>query len=216
MKLFLSSYQIGNDPGAFVDLLGGRKRVALIMNAADPYGPDRRPFYLEKFIAEFNQLGLELEDFDLRIFYGSTDSLSFELERYDAIWVSGGNTFALRWAMAKSGFDKWLPKIMAERDMVYGGFSAGACVVTPTLRGIHLTDDPEKVPIDELQWDGLSLVNFCIAPHYRSDHPESPAIEKVVEYFQLHNMKYHTLHDGEAIRVIGNEIKKVGRPNSNS
>jgi len=213
MKLFLSSYQIGNDPSAFVDLLGGRRRVALIMNAADPYGSERRPYYLAKFIAEFKELGLELEDFDLRNFYDSNASLGPELDLYDAIWASGGNTFALRWAMAKSGFDTWLPKAIAERDVVYAGFSAGACVIGPTLRGIHLADDPEKVPSNEIKWDGLNLVNFCIAPHYRSDHPESPAIEKVVEYFQLHNMNYHALHDGEAIRVIGNKIEKVGRPN---
>jgi len=35
----------------------------------------------------------------------------------------------------------------------------------------------------EIIWAGLGLIPFCIAPHYRSDHPESALIDKSVEYF---------------------------------
>ena len=36
----------------------------------------------------------------------------------------------------------------------------------------------------ETIWEGLGFVEFSIAPHYRSEHPESEDIEKVVQYFE--------------------------------
>lgn len=211
MKLFLSSYDIGNAPEALAELVGKNKRVALIRNAADPFGP-RRPHYFVKFKAQFASIGLTIEELDLRDFVAAKVDLKKHLAGYGLIWASGGNTFALRWAMNKSGFDRLLPELLQSSDIVYGGFSAGACVLGPSLRGIHLADEPEKVPAHELQWEGLGLVDFCLAPHFRSDHPESPVMEKVVAYYQEHKMKFHALHDGEALQVLNGDVKKVGFP----
>lgn len=46
-------------------------------------------------------------------------------------------------------------------------------------------------------WDGLGLVPFCIAPHYRSDNPESELIDKTVEYYIENRLPFIALHDGE-------------------
>lgn len=212
MKLFLSSYQIGNAPEALCDLIGNNKRVGLIMNATDPFGNERRPQYVAKYVAAFAELGLAMEELDLRDYFEAPRDLETKVAEYGALWASGGNTFALRWAMGKSGFDVLLPKLLARSDLVYGGFSAGACVLSPTLEGTELIDDPSKVPEGELNWQGLGLVDFCIAPHYRSDHPESPAVERLVEYFKRHQMRYVALHDGEALRVVDGRVDRVGSP----
>ena len=37
MKLYLSSYKVGNDPEALRSLVGGGTRVAIVMNAADGF-----------------------------------------------------------------------------------------------------------------------------------------------------------------------------------
>lgn len=45
-----------------------------------------------------------------------------------------------------------------------------------TLRGIELVDDPSKVYEvygTSITWEGLGLIDYSIAPHYRSNHPES-------------------------------------------
>jgi dipeptidase E len=47
----------------------------------------------------------------------------------------------------------------------------------------------------------LGLVDFSIAPHYRSDHAESAAIENVVAYFVENGMPYRAVRDGEAIVI---------------
>ncbi len=213
MKLFLSSYQIGNAPEKLLELVGKNKRVALIMNAADPYGDERRPEYCEKFKTEFRKLGLYAEELDLRDFFDSKLDLKLQLSSYGLIWASGGNTFSLLWAMRKSGFDEIGTELIRSGLVTYGGFSAGACVLSPTLRGTDLVDNPKKVPEAELSWEGLGLVDFCIAPHYRSKHPESNAMEDVVAYYEANKIKYQALRDGEAIRMLQGRIEKVGLPN---
>ena len=96
--------------------------------------------------------------------------------------------------------------------MVYGGYSAGICILTPTLRGLELVDDADFVPDgydSEIIWDGLGIVPYSIAPHYKSDHPESPAIDNTVEYFKEKNMPFKTLRDGEAIVIDGDKEQVV-------
>lgn len=214
MKLFLSSYQIGSAPEKLTELIGLNKRAALIMNATDPFGNERRPQYVAKYKEAFLQLGIVIEELDLRDYFDPRNDLRSTMSKYGLIWAAGGNTFALRWAMSKSGFDKILPELLTKMELVYGGFSAGACVLSPTLRGTHLVDEPEKVPATELQWDGLGLIDFCIAPHFRSNHPESDAIENVVAWYEKNNVKYQALRDGEAIRIYQGQTEKVGLPNS--
>ena len=98
------------------------------------------------------------------------------------------------------------------KHLVYGGFSAGNCVATQTLKGIELIDNPVQMPEGynkETIWDGLGLVKFSIAPHYRSEHPESGMIEKVVVYFEENNMPYRAIHDGEVLVINGADVRLV-------
>jgi hypothetical protein len=55
--------------------------------------------------------------------------------------------------------------------LVYGGYSAGTCVTTPGLEGIHLMDDPEVIPhgyLKDVPPRTLQLVPWRIVPHWRS------------------------------------------------
>lgn len=201
MRLYLSSYRIGTRGAELAALFPAGKRVAIIRNALD-FSDDveRHRIGRAREIADLAALGLSGTDFDLREFFGSPARLSKALEDFDGLWVVGGNTFVLRRAMADSGLDAFLRDRAADDTFVYAGYSAGACVLAPTLKGIHLADQPEVVPPGyraEVPWDGLGLVPFSIVPHYRSDHPESPLMESVVEYLEQHQIRYLTLRDGD-------------------
>ena len=153
----------------------------------------------------------------MRLFFGKTDELEKHVNQFGYIWVTGGNSFVLRRAFAQSGLDSILKRKLEEDDFVYSGYSAGACVVTPTLEGIHLADEPEAMPAGypiEAIWSGLSFVPFCIAPHYRSNHFESALIEKTVEYFIEHKIPFIALHDGEALLFDTNASNKSLEPTS--
>jgi dipeptidase E len=213
MKLYLSSYGFGNKSEQFVKLIGVNKKVAVILNAQDYASPEKRSGKLRQEIMNLKTLGLDPEELDLRHYFDNPDALKEKLAAYGAVWIRGGNVFVLMGAMKRSGFDVIIqPLVLAER-IVYAGFSAGSAAASPTLHGIELVDDPRSVPsgyADEPIWDGLGFVEYSIAPHYRSDHPESEAIEKVVVYFIEHKMPYKTLRDGEAIVVDGEYETVVG------
>lgn len=180
------------------------------MNASDIYGDGKRPEYLQKETEKMKAIGLDAEELDLRSYFDDNTGLKSKLKEYGLLWAMGGNSFVLRRAMKVSGFDQIIAKLLTDETLVYGGFSAGAVVATESLHGIELVDDPVSVPEvydSEVIWDGLGLVNFSFAPHYRSNHPESDAIEEVVKYFEANSMPYKALHDGEVLVMTNEETR---------
>ena len=195
--------EFGADPSKLAQMLGENKHAALILNAADFYGDVGRAAWVKRMSDDLAELGITSEELDLRNYFGKKGLLGLHLEKFGLIWAAGGNTFILRSAMKESGFDEALPHILKHNTVVYGGFSAGACVVCPTLRGIELADDPSEIPAGyptDIVWDGLGLIDFHIVPHFESDFDE---IDEVVAYYEKNNMKFITLRDGEILEGEG-------------
>jgi dipeptidase E len=201
--MYLSSFRLGNETQKLVEMVGNNKRTAVISNALD-FSDDieRKNAGTQREIDDLNNLGFQAEELDLRKFFGKEEKLINELEKFGLIWVRGGNTFILRRAFKESCFDKWLIKNKENPNFVYAGYSAGVCILAPTLKGLETVDDPYTVTGEykkEIIWEGLGLINYCVAPHYHSDHPESEAVNKTVEYYIENKMLFVALHDGEVI-----------------
>lgn len=212
MRLYLSSYKLGNKPEEMLPLIGNNKKTAIIANAQDFKPAESRTERIQQEIESLNTMGLQPEELDLRDYFGKTVELSEALKNFGYIWVRGGNAFLLRKAYKQSGFDNLLVKLLHEDKVAYGGFSAGVCVLAPSLHGIELVDPKDEVAEGyekEVVWDGLGILDYAVAPHYRSDHPESEDIEKCIEYFRVNNIPYKTLRDGEAIVINGDGEKVV-------
>jgi dipeptidase E len=209
MRLFLSSYRIGSHPEKLVELVGDNKKVADITNAGDLLTPIEIQERLEEDRVMFNDLRLDSEHLDLRNYFEKDPNLlEKKLRAYGLIWVRGGNVFNLRQAMKRSGFDDVIKKLLNEDALAYGGYSAGACVMTPSLKGIDIVDDPNAFPEGyehKIIWEGLDIIPYEIAPHYQSDHPESAGIDKVVAYYEDNKISYKALQDGEAIVINGDK-----------
>ncbi|MGV3613796.1 MAG: Type 1 glutamine amidotransferase-like domain-containing protein [Fimbriimonas sp.] len=206
MRLYLSSFGLGNHPEALVALLAGRRRAAVVLNAKDGSTDASRSRSLAEEMAAMAHLGLDPIELDLRDSFGQPGRLREALAAIDLLWVRGGNTFVLRRAFRQSGLDGILPDLLQRDAIVYGGFSAAVAVLTPSLRGIELVDDPEGVPegYDPAPiWDGLGLLPYTVAPHYRSDHPESERVEELVRHYIDRHLLFRALRDGEAIVVDG-------------
>lgn len=213
MKLYLASYRLGEYPEKFTDLLGSvtkNKKVALITNALDF---TNNYFELTKSVQrdkrDIEGLGLEVEEIDLREYFGKTEALRKKMQEFNAVYVRGGNVFVLRRAFAESGFDLILHEFAGRDDFVYAGFSAGMCVLSPNLSGLELVDDPEIDPEHYTQQritKGLGLIDFSVAPHFRSDHPESQKINSVVDYYLNHAVVFVALTDTD---ILIQEAKKV-------
>lgn len=207
MKLYLSSYYLGDEPSKLRQLLPHSSKIALILNAGDyrPADPSERQNWLSQQISSFEDLGYAASELDLRGYFNKDpEVLRQELERFGMVWLTGGNSFTLRRAMRMSGFDGVVTEMVENNQIVYGGFSAGACVATPTLRGIDLCDDPNASTEGydpAVIWEGLGFVPFSIVPHYDSDHPESYAMNAVIAELEKLSLPYRTLRDGEVIIV---------------
>lgn len=189
-------------------LIKGAKKTAVIMNAQDNVLPERRIIRLQEEIDNLTDLGLQPEELDLRDYFNKTNELRERLKQFDYLWVRGGNVFLLRRAYRQSGFDSLLVELLRNDAVAYGGYSAGICILSPSLRGLELVDPKDIVSesYDEtVIWDGLGILDYMIAPHYKSNHPESTDIDLSINYFEYNYIQYKTLRDGEAVVIDGDE-----------
>ena len=206
MKLYLSSYRLGDDTKSFTNLFDKiNVKVAVINNAKDAnIDLDATLLRLEGELADMKSLGFIPEHIDLRNYFNNADGLYKKMSEFDAVWVSGGNSFILRKAMQQSGFEVVVDRLIKTNKLVYSGYSAALCVISPTLDGADLVDDKDAEADgydEEVIWDGYGLIDFHPIVHYKSDHPESADAEKELAYVISKSRKYETLRDGETIVV---------------
>jgi dipeptidase E len=206
MKLYLSSYKLGDNATELEGIVSKlyNKKTAYISNALD-FSDDqaRREKSEQNDIDQLSELKLEVEKVDLRGYFGKKDALEKALRNFGVIWVCGGNLFVLRQAMRLSGFDEIFKKLVS-KNILYGGYSAGVCVLSPTLKGMDLMDDATLKPYGNSQgviWCGLGAINYSVVPHYKSNHPESRNATKVVNFMIKNKIPFVALQDGEAIII---------------
>ena len=215
MRLYLSSFGLGNQPQKLVNLVAGHTSAAIILNAYDFATEDTRKVRLQQEIQALQQLGFHPEELDLRHYFNDKHKqldLRTLLTTYGLVWVRGGDSFILRRAMKASGFDEILLDMLAHDAIVYGGFSAGIAMLTPSLHGVELVDNPYDVPEGydaTVIWECLGLVPYAIAPHYRSDHPESAAVDRLVQYYIDNHILFKALRDGQVLLVQGSQEQVI-------
>lgn len=211
MRLYLSSYKLGNYSKELVKLTGKKAKIAIIGNAGDHFGNKKeRKESIQRQATSLSNIGLIPQEIDLRKYFGKEKELENKLKKFDAVWVRGGNTFVLRKAMKLSGFDKTIKKMLKRDEIVYAGFSAGWCILAPSLHGLETVDNPKEVPAlytKGIIWSGLGIINYRACPHYKSDHPESADVDKEVKFYKERNIPYKVLRDGEVIVINGSKEK---------
>lgn len=177
------------------DFLGGLRRVALV-SAASLY--DEAVYFerLQAFLSPPPPAGAGLELLHLRW----NDRPLETLARAEALFMGGGNTYALLKRLREAGL---LPAIRerALAGMPYLGASAGSNVAGPT---ILTTNDWNVVALD--RFDALGLVSFNINPHYKETDPAmAPGSEtrddRIREYHVVSANPVVGLEEGAVARV---------------
>lgn len=212
MRLYLSSFDVGDRPDELVALAGEARRAAIILNALD-HRPQARSAWLDRQTSKLVGLGFRVVELDLRSYFGASDQLRQFLGDIDLVWINGGNAFILRRAMRQSGFDTIIWDAVARDEIVYAGFSAAAVIAFKSLEGLELTDNPNEVPAGydpAIVWEGLGFVPFAIAVHYKSDHPESASVDSEIAFYEASGIPYRTLRDGEALVIHGDHERIAG------
>jgi len=206
MRYYLSSYKFGDKVDDLKRLQSANKRLGHINNSRDWVGadPKRAAAHQLAEINFLNELGFEAESLDLKNYFGKEKALTEKLASLGALWVSGGNTFVLRQAMRLSGFDNLFRTLSQRKDFLYGGYSAGICVLSDTLKPIDIVDDPNNFPyqgIDKVIYEGLGIFNYSFMPHYDSDHFESVAIGKEIQRCIDNKWLFKALRDGDVMII---------------
>lgn len=213
MRLYLSSFRMGEHPDELVRMSGRGASVAVVANAVDGAPDDVRRAAVQLELAALSRLGLRPDEVDLRDATGDGELLRRRLAGFDVLWVRGGNVFVLRHAMRESGADQIVIDALRRDDVVYAGYSAGPCVLAPSLRGLELCDDLAEVTRlhgTEPAWDGLGVLDHAFVPHLDSPgHPETEAMREVAELYRASGVPYVGLRDGQAMVVDGDDVRVV-------
>ena len=213
MRLYLSSFRLGDHPEHLVRLAGEGARVAVVANAIDGAPADIRRDGVQRELDDLTGLGLRPSELDLREL-SDAGAVEAALDGVDAVWVRGGNSFVLRVAMRRSGADAVLADATRRDSLVYAGYSAGPCVLAPSLRGLELVDPVEDVervwPGAELVWDGLGVLDRAFVPHWSSPgHPETEMVDDVVARYDTDGTPYWKLRDGQVLVGDGDSTSLV-------
>lgn len=214
MRLYLSSYRNGDHPELLLDLVGrgGRSaagaRIAVIANGIDAEDADVRLSGVAGEFERLGALGLDPVEVDLRDFFGGPpEDVRAVLAGFPAVWLRGGNVFVLRAALALSSADTALGNLLRGDALVHAGYSAGACVLAPSLHGLEHCDDVTAVSRTygtEPVLEGLGLLDRALVPHVDSPgHPESVALGEVAAAYRAAGIPHLTLRDGQALVVDG-------------
>lgn len=215
VRMYLSSFRLGAAPERIVHMVNEPRRALVIANAADAYGDEaRRREGVARELDELRTLGLHPVELDLRTYLDDPEGAARELGTAQLVWVRGGNTFVLRYLLARCGLDSVLKQALVRDQLVYGGYSAGVILLQKTLRGSEMVDDPDAVRRtygDEPLWDGLGLLDYAVVPHYESPgHPETEACGRLAQFYRDSAITHRTLRDGQAIVIDGSTSELVG------
>lgn len=161
------------------------------MNALDGY--EERLLSWDREVADLAQLGYRSEELGLRDYWsGDESALTRRLASADLLWVVGGNAFVL----ARAATEAQLGAALASSPRLdYAGYSAGACLASIDLRGIHLMDDVSTCPTGyrtEMGTQTLNLTDTRVIPH-----AGSPAASATAAYLQKHGLRFIEFADGE-------------------
>jgi dipeptidase E len=187
-----------------LDFLGGRRRIAFV-TAASLHDESVYFARVQSLLGVPPPEGAGLDLLHLRWNDRPLDTLG----RAEALFMGGGNTYALLGRLREAGL---LPEIRArvEAGMPYVGASAGSNVAGPT---ILTTNDWNVVALD--RFDALGLVGFNINPHYKEIDPAMAAgsetrDDRIREYHVVNANPVIGLEEGALARVEAGTVTARG------
>jgi dipeptidase E len=174
--------------------LGSARHVAFV-----PFASHDRDAYAAKVRERLGRMGFEVSQVR-----GPAD-----LEKAEAVFVGGGNTFRLLKALYETKTLEAIQK-RVRAGMPYMGASAGSNVAGPTIRTTN--DMPIVYPPS---FDALGFVPFQINPHYLDTDPASTHMgetreQRILEFLEENETPVVAIREGTAIRVDDGVTRLAG------
>lgn len=199
-RLLLASSGLANEEiiSNLEEMVGKPRKdinVAVINEAIKGEPGDHR-WFTEELTRLTSILGGNIEFIDLQAH--DMDYVKSRIDEADMIFCFGGNTDYLANTFVKTGFDKILPQILAEK--VWVGSSAGSCVLChKEADEIQSAIYKEKREADRF----MEYVPIIFLPHlhgwFKFDTPE---IRRASE---LTNLPVYALSDNVALKMVDDQ-----------
>lgn len=140
------------------------------------------------------------EFIDTTMWTNLNDKTEEDLDKFDAIYIGGGNTFKLLQHVRESNFSTIIRKFINKRGIVYGG-SAGAIIMGKDINTVSEENDKNYK-----YSEGLSMIgDYSIICHYKENYDE-----KIEKYIEIYNNPVIALSERSGIKIVGNSLKVVG------
>lgn len=184
------------------DLVGKNRKdinIAIINEAIKGESGDHRWFVQElQYLSEI--IGGNMEFIDIQAH--PLNYIEQHIAAADLVYCFGGNTDYLANIFIKTGFDKILPKILAEK--VWVGSSAGSCVLChKESEEIQKAIYKEKRETDHF----MDIIPIIFLPHLHGFYKFDK--EEVGDASKLTNLPVYALSDGAAIIVNDDSPLKI-------
>ena len=163
MKLILSSSDFRNDNAkkTIIDNLSKsieQCKVLFFPNEKATY----ETIHSEKYYLRMQGFGFARNNILVFDYYNAQQFAGLDI---DAIYISGGNTFATLKRIKDCGFDKEIIRYV-KLGVIYIGGSAGAHIVSQNIEHIATFD---LVPDGMSDFNGLGLFDGILICHYKED-----------------------------------------------
>ena len=204
MHLLLLSLGVGAVP---TFLAADEARIGYLNDAARPYAD---AWFVAAERERAAAWGYPLIDITVGDYPRGHD-VATVLDGLDAIYVAGGNSFALLAALRRNQAGD----ILADRiraGLPYIGSSAGSIITGPSIAPVSLMDDPAIAP-DLTDYTGLSVIDTVVIPHADGALPPYPP-ELIERIRQTYGATYPLtfLHDDQALLVDDDAVQLIASP----
>lgn len=130
-------------------------------------------------------------------------------QKFDIIYVCGGNTFRILQRLRDSRLDKYIIN-QVNAGAIYVGVSAGSIVVGPDIEIAGWGSEGDKNDIDLTDLTGFGLTNVRVFPHFREHlRKEVDVYRKKLSENKSEN-KVVELTDSQALFVKGEQNRIIG------
>ena len=185
--------------GAIASLLSSISRVLFV-----PYAVADREEYAAKARARFATLGFPLDSV-----HDAPEGAANAIEKAEALFIGGGNSFRLLDALWRNGLVEPIRR-RALAGMPYIGSSAGSNVACPSIKTTN--DMPIVQPPS---FAALGLVPFNINPHYLDPIPGSTHMgetreQRIAEFHEENTPPVVGLREGAWLVVNGATVALQG------
>lgn len=216
MKIILGSCGLSTEPiiKACEDLVGKSRKdinIAVINEAIKGESGDHR-WFIEELQHLSETVGGDIEFIDIQAH--QLDYIDWRIKAADLVYCFGGNTDYLANTFIKTGFDKILPKILAEK--IWVGSSAGSCILChKEPEEVQKTVYKEKCEA----YHYMNIVPIVFLPHlhgfFKFGEEETRQASKETDFpiYALSDKAAIIVNEKEPLKIIGEDyiIAKEGK-----